>query len=169
MVGHHPGQPPCGHDFNGLLWVAHFRLGPADQVLNGADISHHRTRLNLTHGCTSQHRIGHGELHIGQHGRLLEQCLHRDAHPGGDAAAQIASLCAQGVHSGGCAEIQHDQRGSIFLNGGNIGHRPVRSQPLVSRHTVGEARVYVPIDYQGLTAEVFDHSTGEGVHHLGHH
>ena len=139
----------------------------ADEILNGADVAHDRTGLNLGNGVLAQDGGGTNELNPRKHGGLAEQRVRGDPDPGQNTPAPIDPLLIQGIHCGGGPKVQHHQRLSILLHRRHTGDRPVRTQVVLP--FILDARRHIIINENGLFSKILDNGTGERIHHLGHH
>ena len=107
---------------------------------------------------------------MGEHGGVLGQGVHAAPDAGADAAPHIDPFGIHRIHSGGGAEIQHQQRCAVFLYSGHAGHAAVGAVVVGGgAPQIAQGGKDVLVDHQGTAAQVFHHGAFEGVHDAGHH
>ena len=80
VICNEPSQATGSND-GGVLTAGHLRLGLADKVLDGTDIPHDGTSLDLRNGILTQDRCRTDQFDAGQHSGLMKQCQPKYSHP----------------------------------------------------------------------------------------
>src|SRR3990172_1304020 len=144
-------------------------LEAGDYPLHQPDVPEHDARLHGADGVAADRRARTAELHPVESGRPLEQRLAADAEAGGDGAAQVVAVLADGVEDGGRPQIDDDEGRPVLLDRGHgVGHAvgpnlagTIVEDPQAGAHAgADDERLHLEV----ALADAFEHGLQVGHH-----